>query len=108
MFPNKPPDLSAMAEQLCRIEHKLDLMVEFLAMSDGKFPLRLMNDKENRDPLTQELVTYFMDIFKGHAIRKSLDGTGLLPPFRFDSLPPTSGNTGNKNGGNDEGGDPGY
>jgi len=94
---NPITDLSAIAEQLCRIEHKLDLVVEYLAEHDGEFSLRLISDKNHRDPLTQEQVEYFMDLFKRHVVRKSADGTGLLPPSPILFTPIAS--TGNTNNG---------
>src|SRR5690349_1963491 len=94
---NPITDLSALAEQLCRIEHKLDLVLEYLAQSDGRFALRLMSDGTHRDPLTQEQVSYYMDLFKRHVVRKAIDGTGLLPPSQVLFTP--IANTGNTNGG---------
>lgn len=93
-------DLSAIAEQQCRIEHKLDLIIEYLAKKDGDFALRVLADPDNSDPLTQEPVTYFMDLFKRHVIRRTslANGTGLISP---SSVLFTSANssTGNTNGG---------
>ena len=99
---NPITDLSSIAEQLCRIEHKIDLIVEYLAQSDGKFSLRLISDKTHRDPLTQEQVDYYMDLFKRHVVRKSSDGTGLYPPS-FVLFTPNSANTGNANNGGESG-----
>ncbi len=95
------PDFSAIAEQLCRIEHKLDLLVEYLACGDGAFPLRKMKD-EQLDPITQEPVRYLMDLMKRHVVRVSSDGTGLLPPSNVLFSQPTPdinpGNQGSSNG----------
>lgn len=99
---NPITDLSAIAEQLCRIEHKIDLIVEHLAQTDGKFALRLISDGEQRDPLTQEQVTYYMDLFKRHVIRKSSDGTGLVPPSSVLFMPPNA-STGNPNNSGESG-----
>ncbi len=94
---NPVTDLSALAEQQCRIEHKLDLIIRYLATKDGAFELTPL--KEGVDPLTHKPVEYFMDLMKRHVIRRSSDGTGLLPPSSvlFDS--PVAKTTGNNNGG---------
>lgn len=103
------PDLSALAEQLCRIEHKLDLVVRFLATQHGEFPLTPL--KEGIDPLTHEPVTYYMDLLKRHVVRVAKDGTGLVPPLGILFDPPTPNKpnqgTGNNNGGNEGTGDAG-
>jgi hypothetical protein len=102
LFNNNSTDLSSVAEQLCRIEHKLDLVIEYMAMKDGEFPLRKMLDERNIDPVTQEQVTYFMDLFKRHVVRNTSLGTGLMGPFAglFPPIPtPTpTGSTNNGNG----------
>ncbi len=97
-------DLSAIAEQMCRIEHKLDLLIFYLAQQDGTFPLRLMSDK-NLDPLTLTPVEYIMDLFKGHAVRRASDGTGLVPPNSVLFSPTTQGSS--SNGSNEGSGDAG-
>lgn len=98
---NPITDLSALAEQLCRIEHKLDLVVRFLAMQNGEFELTPM--KEGVDPLSQERVQYYMDLMKRHVVRISVDGTGLIPPSAVLFSPQATTETGNTNGGNEGG-----
>ncbi len=98
---NPITDLSALAEQLCRIEHKLDLLITHLATKDGTFVLSLMKDG-GIDPLTLENVTYYMDIMKRHVVRRTSDGSGLSPPSSvLFSSPETDSTTGNNNGGNE-------
>lgn len=100
-----PPtvEVSALAEQLCRIEHKLDLIVECLATQIGEFPLRRIDEKNHRDPITLEKVEYVMDLFKRHVVRRTSDGTGLIAPSSvlFDSptapVTATSGSNGEGN-----------
>lgn len=96
-----PPtaDLSALAEQQCRIEHKLDLIILFLATQFGEFQLTPM--AEGLDPLSLQPVTYLMDLMRGHVVRPSSYGTGLVPPASvLFNTTPTSNPTGNNNGGN--------
>ncbi len=104
---NNPPDLSAIAEQLCRIEHKLDLVIEHMAINDGTFPLRPMKidqvwkNNPHRDPITLETVQYQMDLLRGHVVRITSDGTGLIPPHKI--LLTTPNNPGKTNGGSENG-----
>lgn len=75
------PDLSALAEQLCRIEHKQDLILEALAKELPHLQLRSIDDPNNHDPITMEPVTYQMDLSRGHAVRQTSQRTGLMPPM---------------------------
>lgn len=93
-------DLSALAEQMCRIEHKLDLVIRFLATQNGEF--ELLPIKEGVDPLSHEPVQYYMDLFKRHVVRVATDGTGLIPPSPV-LFSPQAIQTGNTNGGNEGG-----
>lgn len=99
---NPLTDISALAEQLCRIEHKIDLLVEYFAQLDGNFALRLIKDGSHTDPLTQDRVTYYMDLFKRHVVRSTTDGTGLVPPASI-LFTPLNPNTGNINNGGENG-----
>lgn len=108
-FPPKPPpqqtglplvpDNAAIAEQLCRIEHKLDLLVSYFAEKDGTFQLRPMN--EGFDPLSLVPVEYYMDLLRRHVIRKASYGTNLIPPSMALFNTPQVGNTSNGNGSED-------
>jgi len=99
-------DLSALAEQLCRVEHKLDLIIHFLATQNGEFQLTKL--KEGVDPITQEQVVYYMDLFKRHVVRRASDGTGLLPPASvLFNQPQNNQSQGSNNGGNESGGNVG-
>ncbi len=103
IFNNTNLDISAIAEQLCRVEHKLDLLLEYFAMKDGDFPLRKMGDERNIDPVTQEPVSYYMDLFKRHAVRNTSHGTGLMGPFAAlfppnVTITPQGNNDGNGSG----------
>lgn len=100
---NPITDLSALAEQLCRIEHKLDLVVDYLATKDGEFKLSLIKDGTHVDPLTQEQVMYYMDLFKRYVVRRTSDGTGLFPPSSILFTPQNNQNTGNTNNGGESG-----
>lgn len=102
---NPTTDLSALAEQLCRVEHKLDLIIRAMAMQNGEFQLVLM--KDGVDPVTHEKVAYYMDLMKRHVVRVSGDGTGLIPPSSVLFSPTAIQVRGSDNGGNESGGDPG-
>ena len=99
---NSVTDLSALAEQLCRIEHKLDLIVEYLAKKDGDFELRRIDSAKHIDPITQEPVNYLMDFFKRHVVRRASDGTKLLPPLIFNQNTTTGTSNGGETGSGNE------
>jgi hypothetical protein len=101
-FGSSTADLSAIAEQLCRIEHKLDLVVEHLAVTDPSFPLRELLDPRNLDPITHEPISYIQDLFKRHVVRRGGDSTNTVPYLQFDQrTTPTP--QGNNNGSGNEG-----
>jgi hypothetical protein len=92
-----PTSLSALAEQLCRIEHKLDLILEGLAKNIPSMPIRPMNSEHNFDPITGIQVRYNIDIVHGHVVRVTEfpNGTGLLP-INIQPMPEQS--KGSRNG----------
>ena len=72
-------DLSVVAEQLQRVEHKLDLVLEGLATLNPVAALRKVGDPEHTCPLCLQPVSYQLDIFKGHVTRQCVCRTGVLP-----------------------------
>lgn len=91
------PDLSAVAEQLCRIEHKLDLLLEGAATHVADMPLRPVGDPEHIDPTSLQSVQYQMDPQRNHVVRRGGGCTGIVPPITIPSLPVLSTNTGEEN-----------
>jgi len=103
---NPTTDLSGLAEQLCRVEHKLDLIIRFLAINSPAF--ELIKIKDGVDPITHEPVTYQMDLMRRHVIRLSTDGTGLIPPSSvLFNQPQNNQSPGSSNNGGNEGGNVG-
>lgn len=81
------PDLSALAEQLQRIEHKLDLVIAGLAIVSPTMDLKAVGDLEHVCPLCLQMVGYVTDVFKGHIIRQCGCNSGLsisINPFTLN------------------------
>lgn len=75
---NNTNDLSELAEQLCRLEHKVDLILESLAMHLPHVSLRPLGDPNHIDPCSQEPVSYQIDIQRNHVVRHSGGRTGVM------------------------------
>jgi len=87
-------DISALAEQLQRIEHKVDLLLESQAMSHPATRLRDLGDPNHSCPLCFQSVLYQIDITKDHVVRKCDCSTGLTP---LTFTPNTEQNNGTPN-----------
>lgn len=70
--------LGALAEQLHRIEHKLDLVLEGLARSNPTTSVRSVGDPEHCCPLCFNPVKYTSDMMSGHTVRQCGCGTGVI------------------------------
>lgn len=90
--------LNALAEQLHRIEHKLDLVLEGLARSNPSTSIRSVGDQEHCCPLCFQPVTYDQDVFAGHTVRRCGCGTGVLSLNTSFAAPVTPGDQGINNG----------
>jgi hypothetical protein len=92
-------DNKAIAEQLQRIEHKMDLILEGQASSNPLTPIRRVGDPEHACPVCQEPVTYRQSIMDVHVVRSCGCATGIIPTnFTFQSIQsiPTGGSYGPK------------
>ena len=86
---SNPRDLGALAEQMCRIEHKIDLLLEALASIYPQVPLRPVGDPTHIDPCSLEPVRYQIDIPRNHVIRQTNGSTGVVPVAEQASFPTT-------------------
>ena len=77
---------AAHAESLSRIEHKVDLMLEFLARlvgpgSSGKFDMVPVGGSDHTCPVCTKKVGYQVDIFKKVVVRNCGCHTGKQAPI---------------------------
>lgn len=77
--------LFGLFEQLSRIEHKLDLVLESQALEHPMTPLRPFGDATHLDPLTMQPVTYRVDPVTGVLVREGSHRLGLSPPMDVSS-----------------------
>lgn len=74
-----------LAEALARLEHKVDLILEFLATTVGPgtqgFLLTQVGDQKHVCPVCTQQVQYMVDIIKKVVIRKCGCATGMIAPF---------------------------
>jgi hypothetical protein len=76
---NNPPSNSALAEQLCRIEHKLDLLLLNQCAHIPEAKNTPLNSPEHLCPVCLQNPSHYVDIFKGHVVRTCGCSTGKLP-----------------------------
>ena len=86
--------LNALAEQLHRIEHKLDLVLEGLARSNPTTTISPVGDANHCCPLCFQPVTYNQDMFAGHTVRQCGCSTGVFSLNTTFAAPTTPGDTG--------------
>lgn len=83
------------AEDLARIEHKLDLIIDCLASSDPGFSLRSVGDPDHLCPLCLTQVTYYVDIINKRMKRACECSTNIQAPLDLEPFtPPTENNNG--------------
>lgn len=78
-------------EQVNRIEHKLDLLLEGQAMENPNTSLLPFGDPQHIDPLTQQPVRYKVDPLTGMLTREGSGSLGMAPPIEFPAPAPVPG-----------------
>lgn len=73
------PNLSAIAEQLCRIEHKVDLVLRQQAEQFPGAVLLPMDSDTHICPVCFDNPTHRIDTINGHVIRTCGCATGRIP-----------------------------
>ena len=93
--PQQTIDLSALAEQLCRIEHKLDLLLEGAAQQNPYVPTgRQVGQGGHVCPVCGAFAQYDMDMFRGHVVRRCACKSGVVPGgFQLNPVPTQQGPT---------------
>ena len=88
--------LSEIAEQMCRIEHKLDVLLTILAMSNPvpQSILTQVGDPNHTDPLNGERVEYMNSLRNGHVVRKTMSSTGIFSGPHLNFTVPIGDNNG--------------
>ena len=94
--------LSALAEQLCRIEHKMDLILRQQAEQNPATILLPMNSQEHVCPVCLQNPTHSVDIINGHAVRSCGCATGKVPLNPAFAPGTLTTDTGDKNNGGSE------
>jgi hypothetical protein len=75
--------MSKIAEQLHRIEHKLDLVLDSVAMHNSSTKLWEVGDSNHYCPLCLHPVEYTTDLVEGQVVRVCGCTTGRIPPSPF-------------------------
>ena len=94
------PSLAAIAEQLCRIEHKVDLMLRQQAEASPELSLLLLDSQQHICPVCLINPTHSIDTNNGHVVRSCGCATGRIP-INPAFAPGTIMNVGNKNVGSE-------
>lgn len=94
------PTSAVLAEQLCRIEHKIDLILRRQAEHYAGTSLLPMNSQEHFCPICLKNPTHSVDIMNGHVIRTCGCTTGKIP-LNPAFAPGTTPQQGTNNGGSE-------
>lgn len=94
------PSLAVVAEQLCRIEHKMDLILRHQAENHADTTLLPMNSQEHLCPVCLKNPTHGVDIMNGHVVRTCGCATGKIP-LNPAFAPGTTVQQGANNGGSE-------
>jgi len=95
------PD-AQLAEQLCRIEHKLDLLLEAAAKQDAGVSLRPVSSPEHFCPLCQKAPAHQINVLGGHVMRTCGCSTGIVPSPIPTVVAPDPKQQGSNNGGSSD------
>lgn len=87
-------------EQLHRIEHKLDILLEAMAIQNPYTVIRPVGDQEHACPVCHMVIQYMPDIIAGEIVRKCGCSTGMMAPNAPTSL--TTPQQGPSNAGTEE------
>ena len=88
--------VATLADQLVRIEHKLDLLLESRAGVDPMLIIRPVGDPSHICPVCLQAVSYHVDALNKVLTRTCGCSTGLHSPIDFQPFaPPTTENNGN-------------